>query len=277
MKVLLDGIQVEPGEATISVFDWGVLRGFGVFEVVRTYDSVPFRLDAHLARLERSAAALAIPIPAVSSLREWVMRCAEHAGECQVRIVVTGGGRDTGLAPSRTIVKAEPLPVIPDRLAVLPMRAPWHPATNEGGFSGIKWISYAPNMTAIDRARGAGFDDALLLGPDDVVLEGPTHTLAWLRDGHFETPSFELGILPSITRDVFVEAAGRLGVPIIEGIFALDRLLGADEVFGMSTLKQLVPIERVGDRAVPVGPMSVALAEGFAAIVRAEIAAARPS
>lgn len=272
MLVLIDGEPFDPAAAVISVFDWGVMRGYGVFEVVRSYGGAPFRLDAHLDRLERSAASLWIDLPPREDLSAWVARCAAEGGECQVRLIVTGGGRDPGIdAPGRTIVKAEPLPVVPDRLTVLPLRAPWHPGTVEGGFPGVKWTSYAPNMAATDAARRAGFDDALLLGEGDVVLEGPTYTVAWISGGRVETPSLDLGILRSITRDVFIESAGRLGLGVVESAFPLARLLEADEVLALSTTKQVSPIRAVGEHEVPVGEVGTAIATEFAAIVGREI------
>lgn len=272
MLVLIDGEPFESADATVSVHDWAVIRGYGVFEVVRSYDGVPFRLDAHLDRLARSAAGLWIDLPARDDLAEWIRRCAADGGECQVRLVVTGGDRShaAGVA-GRVVVMTESLPEVPDRLSVLPMRAPWHPATDEGGFAGIKWTSYAPNMASTDAARRAGFDDALLLGPDDVVLEGPTYTVAWIVGGRVETPSLDLGILRSITRDVLIESAARLGLAVVESSFPLERLLGADEALGLSTTKQVTPIANVGMSAIPVGDLGAALAGEFAAIVAAEI------
>lgn len=271
MRALVDGEPFEGPDAVVSVFDWAVIRGYGVFEVIRSYDGVPFRLAAHLDRLERSAAALWIEPPERVRLVEWVRRCAEVGGDCQVRIVLTGGGRDALTeAPPRAIVTWEPLADLPDVLSILPMRAPWHPATTESGFPGVKWTSYAPNMASTDMARRAGFDDALLLRPDSIVLEGPTFTIAWVADGRVETPSLELGILHSITRDVLREAAQQLGYDVLGGVFPLERLLLADEVLALSTTKQISPVSRVGEHDIPVGDIGRSLASTFASIVAAE-------
>lgn len=274
MRVIIDGVRVSDADAAVSVFDWGLLRGFGVFEVIRSYDGRAFRLGPHLDRLERSAAALSIGLPGRSDLAAWVAECATAGGDCQVRIVVTGGGRDPLTeAASRAIVLWEPLPDFPDRLAVLPMHALWHPATDNGSFSGVKWTSYAPNMASTDKARRAGFDDALLLAEDSIVLEGPTFTIAWMSHGRLETPSLELGILASVTREVLIEAAGRLGVTVEQGSFPLDRVLEADDVLGLSTLKEVREISRIGEHDVGGGGFAEALAAEFHAIVVAETGA----
>lgn len=271
MRVIIDGTPVPDDEAVISVYDWGVLRGFGVFEVIRSYEGRAFRATHHLDRLERSAAAIAIDLPDRGELESWITDCAKAGGDCQVRVVVTGGGRDQlASAASRTIVLWEPSPVVPDRLSVLPMKALWHPATDTGSFSGVKWTSYAPNMASTDKAQRAGFHDALLLTAESVVLEGPTFTVAWISEGRLETPTLELGILTSITRDVLLESARRLDVEVKQGFFPLERLLGADEAFGLSTTKEVTPIERVGEHAIPVGLFGKSLVEEFASIVVTE-------
>ena len=271
MKVIIDGIPVASDEAAISVHDWGLLRGFGVFEVIRSYDGQAFRTADHLNRLERSAAALALGLPDRNKIEAWIVDCAETDGNCQVRVVVTGGGRDPEIsAPPRAIVLSEPTASVPDRLSVLPMRALWHPATDKGSFSGVKWTSYAPNMASSDKAERAGFHDALLLTADSVVLEGPTFAVAWVSEGRLETPTLELGILASVTREVVLESARQLDIEVKQGFFPLERLLIADEVVALSTVKEVTPIDRVGEHKIPVGPFGQKLAEQFESIVATE-------
>jgi len=271
MRVLIDGVPVAADQATISVFDWGLMRGFGVFEVVRCYSGRPFRMEAHLDRLERSAAALEVDMPERDLLRRWIGDLAELHGHGHVRLILTGGGRDeTVAAPARAIVIWEPPVVLPNTLHLLPMAAPWHPGTDVGGFPGVKWTSYAPNMAATDKARRAGFADALLISSSGVVLEGPTFTVGWVHDGRIETPSLDSGILPSITRDVMIECADRLGIPVSQGHFPLDRMLHADEAFALSTLKQVLPIERIGEASIELGAMTRKLADCFGEIVAEE-------
>ena len=271
MRVLIDGRPVTEDDATISVFDWALIRGFGVFEVIRVYGHEAFRLDPHLDRLERNAAALGIEVPGRDTIAGWIGQLAEANEHGQVRVILTGGGRDLLVeSPPRTIVMWEPSPEVPDSLRLIPVAAPWHPATDAGGFAGVKWTSYAPNMAASDKAHRAGFDDALLIAVDGIVLDGPTVTVAWVHEGRIETPSLECGILPSITREVMVECAERLDIPVSQGHFPLERMLAADEAFAMSTVKQVSPIERIADVEIPLGPMTRKLAGCFREIVQEE-------
>jgi branched-subunit amino acid aminotransferase/4-amino-4-deoxychorismate lyase len=272
MRVLIDGVEVPEAEAGVSVFDWGLIRGFGCFEVVRAYRGVPFRLGAHLDRLQGSASALGIEVPPRPSLEEWVGAVSVAGGDCQVRVLLTGGSRDL-LLPSkgRAVVLWEPLAEMPDSLRLMPLEAPWHPATDRSPFYAVKWLSYAANMASTDIARGGGFDDALLLVPGGVVLEGPTFSVAWVAGGRLLTPSLGLGILPSITRAVVLgEAAPRLGLTVEEGVFPLDRLLEAEEAVALSTVKEVKPIAAVGEDDLPRGEVGPRLAAAFGEIVARE-------
>jgi branched-subunit amino acid aminotransferase/4-amino-4-deoxychorismate lyase len=272
VRVLIDGVEVPEAEAGISVFDWGLQRGFGCFEVIRAYRGAPFRLGAHLDRLAGSAAALEIQVPPRAALEEWVRSVSRAGGDCQVRVMLTGGGRDPLVAAAeRTIVLWEPVAPAPEVLRLLPTEAPWHPGTDRSPFYAVKWLSYAANMASGDRARRRGYDDALLITPEGLVLEGPTFSIAWVAGGRLETPALGLGILPSITRAVLLEeAAPRLGLPAAEGVFPLSRLLQADEVLALSTVKEVMPVAALGETVLPRGAWCGRLVEAFQGIVAAE-------
>jgi branched-subunit amino acid aminotransferase/4-amino-4-deoxychorismate lyase len=271
MRVLVDGVETPEDRASVSVFDWAVQRGFGCFEVIRSYRGAPFHLGPHLDRLERSASAIGLVLPSRSELETWVAAAASSGGDCQVRVIVTGGGRDPILdVPSRTIVTWEPLPEVPVPLRLMPLDAPWHPGSTGGPFLGVKWLSYAPNMASGDLARAAGYDDALLLSRDGWVIEGPTFTVAWIHGGVLETPTLDLGILPSITRQVVLDEARRAGIEVREGRYPLQRMQSADEAMGLSTVKEVLPIGRVGEAELSPGPVTGALADAYAAAVAAE-------
>jgi len=272
MRAIIDGVETTAEGAVVPVFDWGLQRGFGAFEVIRSYDGRLFRAGGHLDRLERSLAALHIDLPRRDLLVEWVCRAAEVGGDCMVRVIVTGGGRDILFpTPSHTIVIWEPLPSVPGSLHLAPVTASWHPGTDLATFHGIKWLSYAPNMAATDAARRDGFDDALLLTSAGDVLEGPTFTVAWVTGGVIETPGMEMGILASITWEVLLEASALLGLEILEGRYPLARLLEADEVMALSTTKEVTPVVTVGEHGLGSGPITGRLAEAYRDIVAGEL------
>lgn len=271
--VLIDGEKVEPDQASVSVFDIALLRGFGCFESLRSYAGRAFRLDQHLDRLERSAAALNLPLPPRPKMDEWVADRAA-VGDCVIRVVVTGGTED--MVPgqgSRFIVFAEPLPIIAPTVTLLPVEAPWHPDGAVSELTGAKTLSYGPNVAARIRARSEGYGDALLVGRSGTVLEGPTNTVAWVTGGVLETPELGLGILASVTRQATIEVASRVGVPVVEGRFPLERLQAAEEALALSTLREIQPVVRVGDVVKDVGPVTRKLADGLRTLIAEETTA----
>lgn len=272
MRVLIDGKPTADSDATISVFDWGLQRGYGAFELLRSYGGKAFRAREHVARLQRSLEIMRLIGPDMADVEEWVHRQAAAGGDCFVRVLVTAGSRDPlHESPSRTIVLWEQPPEAPEQYRLLPLPGPWHAGGVPSELTGAKTLSYAPNMAAMLEAHAQGFDDALLLARDGTVLEGPTFTAAWVTGGVLEVPGLDLGILASITREAAIEVAADLGIPVAEGAYPLERLLAADEVIALSTVREVAPVVAVGDAEFAPGPVTAKLAAGFADLVRREI------
>ncbi len=270
--VLVDGRAMEPSEAKISVFDIALLRGFGCFESLRSYDGVAFRQEQHLDRLARSAAALGLSLPDRPDQDRWVSDRAA-VGDCTVRVVVTGGTDEKGSGEdSRFIVFAEPLQPVEGTVSLLPIEAPWHPDGAVSELTGAKTLSYGPNVAARFHAKAEGYGDALLVGRSGTVLEGPTNTVAWITDGVLETPELELGILESVTRQAVLDVAARIGLPVREGAFPLQRMLDADEVIALSTLREVQPVTRVGVVEKQVGPITGQLIAALHQLIQEETA-----
>jgi len=269
--VLIDGVPVPPGEASISVFDIGFQRGYGCFEAMRAYDGRIFRRDGHLDRLVSSAAMLELPLPSRTDLATWCESVAERAGDSVVRAFVTGGvdpaRPGTG---SRVVVYAEAVVEPPLSFRVQTRVAPWHSDEVSGELTGAKTLSYGYNLAAGIAARRAGFDDALLIGRTGHVLEGPTFSIAWIDQGTLVTPALDLGILASITRAAVLEVATDRGLDVEEGSFELDRVLAADEVMVLSTVKEVLPVVAIDETSFAAGPLTTRLAEGYRKLIEAE-------
>ncbi len=110
----------------------------------------------------------------------------------------------------------------------------------------------------------------MLVGTSGTVLEGPTFSVGWVTNGVVHTPSLDANILESVTRAVTIEVADALGIAVVEGSFPVADLLAADEVFIMSTVREVSPVDRVGDRAIATGPVTEALRSGFQTFVARE-------
>lgn len=274
MRVLIDGELVSDAEATISVFDWGIVRGFGCFEVIRSYGGKPFRSAAHVDRMEASAAALGIDLPPREDLMSWVAAQAEAGGDCLVRAYTTAGSRDSLYQTEpRTVVMWEELPHVPDALRLAVRSAPWHSAGAASELSGAKTLSYAPNMAATQAAEEAGFHEALLVSRENWVLEGPTFSVGWFRDGVLGLPALDLLVLASITRQATVEVAAGLGLEVTESRASVEEVADADEVFAMSTVKEIVPVVAIGEHEFSPGSLTDSIAAEYSRLVAEELAA----
>lgn len=261
-EVLINGA---PSSGQIPVTDSSVLRGDGCFEVLKAYAGEVFALDEHIDRLQVSAAALQIELPERAELASWIEKTAAEVGTGAVRVVVTRGSSVPGVDdPSNVIVFGHDWEIPDGPARLLPVVAPWHAAGVDWDLAGAKVISYGPNMAAARRARNEGFDDALLVTIDHVVLEGPTFSVAWVVDGTLETPGLDLGILDSITRKVVLDIAREAAIPVSEGAWELDRLRSATEVMALSTIREVQPVVAIGDATWDTGPVTDSLATGFA-------------
>jgi branched-chain amino acid aminotransferase len=253
----IDGEITPTAEARIPVADDGLLRGDGVFEMIRLYGGKPFVLREHLDRLERSAAAIDLPVDRPSVEREVAaLLDAFGEGDAALRIVLTRGGR--------RIVLTEPLPEWPESVRVATVT--YSPTEI---LTGVKSTSYAANMHATRIAASRGADEAVLVRPDGVVLEAPTSAAFWVSpEGGLRTPSLEAGILESITR---ARIAQELRVE--EGEWPVGDFRAAHEAFLASTTREVHPIAAIDGRelAEVPGPRTREAQEAFARVVGGEL------
>ena len=258
----IDGAISPVAEARVPVTDEGLLRGDGGFEVMRVYGGRPFALEDHFARLGRTCAGLRLEAD-LDALRAEAGALLEQAGEPEslLRLVVTRGGR--------RIAIAEPLPPRPASARVATVvYAPTRV------LNGLKTLSYAGNMLAGRLAKEQGFDEALFVTPHGRVLEGPTWTFFWVRDGRLLTPPLADGILDSITRARLLEE-----LEVSEAPCTLDDVRAAEEAFIASSVREVMPIAAVDDIVLPRAPGSVTEAahQAFRQRVARELAAPAPA
>jgi branched-chain amino acid aminotransferase len=271
-SVLIDGVPWDADHAAISVFDIGFQRGYGCFEAMRAYEGEVFRLDQHLTRLEMSAHKLRLPTPDRDVIAGWCRERAIEAGDCVVRVFISGGTDPKRLGTeSRTVVFAESANPGPDAMQLQVRTAPWHSDGEWFELTGAKALSYGFNLAASVAAQEDGFDDALLIGRDGHVLEGPTFSIGWIRDGILHTPGLTLGILESITRSAVIDVAARIGMDIRQGFYTLDAVVDADEVIAMSTVREVRTVGRVDDHVFSPGVGTAALQSGFTELVDEEL------
>jgi branched-chain amino acid aminotransferase len=283
--VNLDGALVPPGAAVVSVFDRGFLYGDSVYEVVRTYGRRPFELDAHLARLARSAERIGFspvweaartaaeidrtlaaaraggPDPAEPGAAPW------NVGEQYVRVVMTRGAGELGLDPALAV---DPRAIV----IVQPLRGPPARAYEDGVTACVVGVRHASAATvdpsaktgahlnhvlAVREARAQGAHEALLLDDRGQVTEGASSNVFAVRGGRVATPPLAAGILEGVTRGVVLALAREAGVAVDEVPLRPEDLAAADELFITSTVREIVPVTRLGEGNVGngrVGPVT---------------------
>ena len=232
--VLINGEIVNPKTAAISIWDVTIQRGDGLFEIIAIERSGEGKLllvglDLHFVRLFRCAKQLLLDIKQTETeLESWLRKAAELGGPGKLRVLVTRGGTQDSIshmgavdindiAPPKVIIIWQEVDNYNIPEGLLPVEYPWNCSKSEV-HSTIKWLSYASNMLMTRTAVKAGFDDALLMTEDGVVLEGPTFSVCWIKNGEIFTPSVkETKILPSITMAITMTAMHNAGYNINVG------------------------------------------------------------
>jgi branched-chain amino acid aminotransferase len=275
--VNLDGVLVPPEQAKVSVFDRGFLYGDSVYEVIRTYGGRPFEEEAHLARLRHSAERIGLtPKWDAARTAHEISRTLEaarggdrpdpeaapwNAGERYVRVVMTRGAGAIGLDPALAV---DPVALV----VVQPLAGPPAPAYRDGVKAAIVGVrraapeaidpsaktgAHLPNVLAVKEAREAGAFEAILLDGRGFVTEGSSSNVFAVAGGVVRTPPLAAGILEGVTRGVVLRLARAAGIACSETPLRPEELEGADEVFITSTVREIVPVTRLGDRAVGSG------------------------
>ncbi|MCK6544678.1 aminotransferase class IV [Myxococcota bacterium] len=280
--VCSNGVLLPPEQATVSVFDRGFLYGDSVYEVVRTYDGVPFELGLHLERLAGSASRLGMVLPVgldVLTEETWRTHRATKNRDSYLRIVVTRGAGEIGLDPALAerplrLVIAQTLKTPPAELyergakvALVSVRRNLREAIDPQAKTG----NYLNSVLAVAEARRSGAYEAVMLDHRDFVTEGASSNVFAVVGGVVLTPPLDAGILKGVTRHVVFEVARRAGLRTLEVPLTEPILRSADEVFITSSIRELVPIVAVDDTIIGdgrPGPIAKRLREGFAAYVR---------
>lgn len=260
MRTWIDGrLLTDPTAPAIPVNDHGLTVGDAVFEAIKIVGGQPFALDLHLDRLLRSAKGLGITGIDVDSLREGV--AAVLAGDPidlgRIRITITAGpaplGSGRGDTGPTSIIVAAPMRPMPDRTAVVTV--PW--ARNEHSpLAGLKTTSYAENVIALAHAAEHGASEAIFANLAGHLCEGTGSNLFYVVGGELRTSTLASGCLAGVTRALLLEWYG--GREVDEPI---EVARGADEVFLVSTTRDVQAVHRWDDRELPApGPVTLAAA-----------------
>jgi len=285
VKVYLNGQFVDSSKATVSVFDHGLLYGDGVFEGIRSYNGLIFKLHEHIDRLFESAHSIMLNIPMTKGeLIEVVKQCLRinKLHNAYLRLVVTRGEGDLGLDPRKC---ARPTVfVIADKIELYPkslydkglelITVATQRNVPEALNPQIKSLNYLNNILAKIEAINAGYEEAIMLSPSGYVTEctGENLFIVSARGARLPrdvpggqgsasggkgkcllTPPPYVGVLRGITRRTVMELGKALRMEVREEPLTRHDLFNADECFLTGTAAEIVPVVKIDGRVIGTG------------------------
>lgn len=254
----LNGSFLPLSEARVPALDRGHLFADGVYEVLPVYRGRPFRLDAHLQRLETSLAGILLPNP--HSAEEWrqlLLQLIELSGggDVMLYLQVTRGAYPTRshalpAEPKPSVFAyCQPLPAITDEIkregvsVVSATDTRWQ-------LCHIKSIALLANVLLVHQALLQGCHEVLLHRGEEVTEGGSSNVFAVI-EGQLVTPPKSHYILAGVTRDVLLELAAKHAIPHAERPISLAQLRTAEEIWITSSTRELYPVTRLDGE--PVG------------------------
>jgi branched-chain amino acid aminotransferase len=284
LKIYLDGKMVDKAQATVSVFDHGLLYGDGVFEGIRAYGSLVFKLKEHVERLYESAHTLMLTIPMTRAEMEQAVvdtLKANNLTDAYIRLVVTRGVGDLGLDP-RKCAKATVF-IIADKIALYPkeiiekglplVTCPTVRNHVEALNPQLKTLNYLNNILAKIEAINAGVNEAILLNAQGYVTECTGENIFYVKGNKLVTPPPYVGILKGITRETVMTLAKKAGMEVSEEVFTRHDLYTSDEVFLTGTAAEIIPVSKIDNRLIgdgKPGKTTMKLLEAFHNVTKTE-------
>lgn len=258
---------IVPNDALrIPVQDRALEHGLGLFETLRTWRGRPALLPRHLDRLKRSAHELRIPLdprdlPGADDVRD-LLAADGREGDAMLRITLSGGTSET--EGSTLWMTSRPLPPPPPgsgyRLGPTARARP-------DRLAGYKSLNYWPYRLSYEEARAEGFDECLLVGPRDEVLEGSRTNIFFVVGGKLITPPADGRIVPGVMRGLVVERARALGIGVEEASLShAEAWHLAEEIFLTNAVRGIIPVGWWSGAAFPApGEITATLRENLTA------------
>jgi len=265
MKIYLNGKLVPKREAKVSVLDHGFLYGDGVFEGIRAYNCVVFKLREHIRRLFESAHSIMLEIPLgekemVSAVVKTLK--VNKLKDAYIRIIVSRGEGDLGLDPTKCRGN-ETVVIITDKISLYPkeiyekgmaiITVPTIRNLPEALNPQIKSLNYLNNILAKIEAINAGYQEALMLDHLGYVAECTGDNIFVVKKEQLYTPPQCMGTLRGITRDTVLEIARKLKIPTHEHVLTRHELYISEECFLTGTAAEIVPVVEVDGRKIGNG------------------------
>jgi branched-chain amino acid aminotransferase len=264
LKVYINGKYFDKEDARISVFDHGLLYGDGVFEGIRSYNRLVFKLKEHIDRLYDSAHGIMLKI---SLSKEGMIGAVVETlqlnklDDAYIRLIVTRGIGDLGLDPRKC--KEPSIIIITDRIQLYPEKlykeglslitVPTPRNIPEALNPQIKSLNYLNNILAKIEAINSGCEEALMFTASGYVAECTGDNIFIVKDNSLITPPAYLGILKGITRAAVMDIGKKLGLMVTEEVLTRHNLFTANECFLTGTAAEIIPVVGIEKRIIGSG------------------------
>ena len=279
-KVFLNDKLVDIDKASISVTDSGFLYGAGLFETMRSHNSVVFALKDHMDRLFVSAGTLSINNPYD---REYIAEAinkvlvANKLTDARLRLMLTNGpmAESEEQRKSTLLITAAKLRVYPPeyyKKGVMVVLCPFRQNPIDPT-SGRKTTSYFSRMIALNMAHQRKAAEALWFTVDNRLAEGCISNVFLVKDSVLYTPPITTPVLPGVARKTVCQLAVQNSIKLTEKDLLIDDVLSADEIFLTNVIMQVMPITKVEKHTVGdglVGPVTKKLHTFFDQLVKSE-------
>ena len=250
----VDGSFVAAEKAVLPVSDLALLRGYGIFDYMRTYSGRPFHLEAHIRRLLNSAQLVGLKCPwdiqEISGIVEETLG-RNNNRESSIRLMVTGGDSDDSITPGdkpRLLVMVTPVKEFPSQWYEKGVKVITTDITRH--VPGAKSIDYIQAILALKTARTTEAVESLYVDSQAQILEGTTSNFFAVINGQLVSPRDE--ILPGVTRDVVLDITAPVFNPQLRAVLRTE-LYKADEIFLTSSNKEVLPVTQVDDAVIGTG------------------------
>lgn len=279
--VCLNGAVLPAHEATVSVFDAGLLQGIGLFTTAKARHGRVFRLPLHIERLRRSVEAFGWTHALdTATLIDDTERLLLHSrlADARIRITITVGSlhaAENAPPTPTTLISAAPEQRYPAELYERGCSVLLSNCRQSTGdpLAGHKTTSYFGRLTSLRAAHTQGAFEALWLTPDDHVAEAAISNLFVVRDDGLLTPPLDTPVLPGIARATVLALAPALDISVRERALTIDELESADEIFLTNSMMDVMPVVRIGRKQVAnekVGEITRTLMSAYGELIEAE-------
>ena len=264
--------MVEATKARVAPVSSAMLYGRGVFTTLAIYNSQPFLWSKHWQRLATHAKKLDIDHTGCTeknvgeAARKLIAVNQVKDGRARV-ILLARHGRDIWKTKAPGAKKTDLLimtgdtqkvPQTGSSLAVSPYRA-----NTVSPLAGIKSLNYLEHVLAWEEAQSRDFDEAVVLNERGEIVSATTANLFWAKNGTLHTPTLSSGALAGITRECVIDIANKHFIPLLEGIYEMNDLTDADEIFLTSSSLGVAPVTTFDFRRYTEGPLTTTIAQAY--------------